>query len=42
VLTATVADTGELRWWILGFGSQFRVESPARLRKELAAAASQT
>ena len=31
---ALVADTAQLRWWILGFGSQVEVISPKSLRKE--------
>lgn len=36
-LTATVDDTDELRWWILGFGANVEVLKPAKLRKEIAA-----
>jgi predicted DNA-binding transcriptional regulator YafY len=35
-VTATVADTAELRWWIMGFGPQIEVVKPAGLRKEFA------
>ena len=31
---AKVSDTAQLRWWILGFGSQVEVISPKRLRLE--------
>ncbi len=34
-IKATVADTSELRFWILGFGSSAEVVRPASLRKEL-------
>ncbi len=37
LLTATIADTAELRWWLLGFGSQVKVLGPPELRKEFAA-----
>lgn len=33
-LTATVADTAELRWWLLGFGGGVEVEGPKALRGE--------
>lgn len=39
MLTATVPDTGQLRWWLLGFGSQIEVLAPDHLRKEMAACA---
>jgi len=32
VLSATVQDTNELRWWLLGFGDQVEVLEPAELR----------
>lgn len=32
----TVADTAELRWWLLAFGSQVEVIKPRALRRELA------
>jgi len=35
-IKATVADTSELRFWILGFGSSVEVVRPVSLRKELA------
>lgn len=34
LVTATVADTDQLRWWLLGFGSQVEVLEPTELRKE--------
>ena len=34
-LTATVADTSELRWWLLGFGDGVEVIGPKSLRKEI-------
>ena len=34
-IKATVADTSELRFWILGFGSSVEVVRPASLRKEI-------
>jgi predicted DNA-binding transcriptional regulator YafY len=34
-IKATVADTSELRFWILGFGSSAEVIRPTSLRKEL-------
>lgn len=37
---ATVSDTAQLRWWLLGFGSQVEVQKPIRLRRELAKIAS--
>lgn len=44
LVEATVGDTQELRWWLLGFGDRLEVMSPRRLRNEvselLAAAAS--
>jgi predicted DNA-binding transcriptional regulator YafY len=36
-ISATVADTLQLRWWLLGFGDGVEVLGPARLRAELAA-----
>lgn len=32
---ATVLDTEELRWWILGFGGYVEIVSPVRLRNEI-------
>ena len=37
LVEATVADTQELRWWLLGFGGAVEVLSPASLRGEFAA-----
>ena len=34
LVEATVADTAELRWWLLGFGSAVEVVEPASLREE--------
>ena len=34
LVEATVADTGELRWWLAGFGSLVEVLGPATLRDE--------
>jgi predicted DNA-binding transcriptional regulator YafY len=36
---ATVADTQQLRWWLLGFGDKVEVLGPAGLRAEFAALA---
>lgn len=33
-LKATVPDTAQLRWWLLGFGDQVEVLEPASLREE--------
>lgn len=35
IVTATVADTAQLRWWLLGFGDQVEVLSPKTLRHEM-------
>lgn len=35
-LTATVADTWQLRWWILSQGDGIEVTAPGSLRKEVA------
>lgn len=35
-IAATVMDTRELRWWLLGFGSAVEVVRPAALRKAMA------
>jgi predicted DNA-binding transcriptional regulator YafY len=35
-LSATVADTAQLRWWLLSFGSSVEVIEPASLREEMA------
>ena len=34
-ITATVHDTSQLRWWLLGFGDQLGVVAPASLRDTL-------
>jgi predicted DNA-binding transcriptional regulator YafY len=34
-VSATVLDTKELRWWLLGFGDQVTVLGPARLRDQM-------
>lgn len=34
-LTATVADTAQLRWWLLGFGDGVEVTGPKALRDEI-------
>ena len=34
LLEATVPDTADLRWWLLGFGSAVEVLEPASLREE--------
>lgn len=34
LVEATVRDTQELRWWLLGFGDGVEVIAPAHLRKE--------
>jgi predicted DNA-binding transcriptional regulator YafY len=36
-VTATVADTPQLQWWLLGFGEGVEVISPSELRQTLAA-----
>lgn len=35
LVEATVADTGQLRWWLLGFGGRIEVLEPQGLRVEL-------
>ncbi|MEW6166793.1 MAG: WYL domain-containing protein [Pseudomonadota bacterium] len=35
-VSATVADTDELRWWLLSFGAKLEVLKPLKLRRELA------
>lgn len=35
-ISATVKDTSELRWWLLGFGDKVEVLSPETLRQEFA------
>ena len=39
LVEATVADTADLRWWLLGFGSAVEVLEPASLREEFQAQA---
>lgn len=34
-VSATVLDTKELRWWLLGFGDQVTVLGPTRLRDQM-------
>lgn len=34
-LTATVPDTLQIQWWLLGFGDQTQVISPAKLRNKI-------
>jgi len=41
-LRATVNDTQQLRWWLLGFGPSIEVVKPAKLRRELANTAAAT
>lgn len=36
LITATVTNTSQLRWWLLGFGKNIQVFEPDFLRKELA------
>lgn len=38
-VVVTVADTPQLRWWLMGFGAGVEVVSPLNLRSELAAVA---
>ena len=35
MVEATVADTGQLRWWLLGFGERVEVVEPEGLRGEM-------
>ena len=39
LIKATVADTAQLRWWLLGFGDKVEVVKPKKLRDEFAAIA---
>jgi len=41
-VAATVRDTSELRWWLLGFADQVEVTAPVSVRNELATAAAAT
>ncbi len=36
LVEATVLDTAQLRWWLLGFGAQVEIVGPKHLRAELA------
>ena len=36
-VSATVRDTEQLRWWLLGFGGKVEVIGPAALRRDIAA-----
>lgn len=38
-ITGTVPDTGQLHWWLLGFGDNVEVLAPAELREEMKAVA---
>ena len=35
LVKATVSDTAQLRWWLLGFGGQVEVIKPNFLREEM-------
>ena len=35
-ITATVKDTGQLRWWLMGFGAQVEVIGPESVRQAIA------
>jgi predicted DNA-binding transcriptional regulator YafY len=37
LVKATIADTAQLRWWLLGFGDRVEVRKPKRLREEFRA-----
>ena len=39
MVTATVPDTSQLRWWLLGFGGEVEVLKPGSLRRKIADAA---
>ena len=39
VLAATVRDSAEIRWWLLGFGDKVEVLGPKNLREEFSAIA---
>jgi predicted DNA-binding transcriptional regulator YafY len=41
VITATVADTMQIRWWLRGYGADLEVMEPASLREEFARLAQQ-
>ena len=34
LLKAKLADTSQLRWWLLGFGDQVEIIKPSKLREE--------
>lgn len=38
-LQATVSDTEELRWWLLGYGDAIRVKQPISIRNEIVSTA---
>lgn len=40
-LEASVRDTGQLQWWLLGFGAQVEVLEPQDLRKKMASVSKQ-
>jgi predicted DNA-binding transcriptional regulator YafY len=40
-VSATVADTDDLRWWLLGFGEHVEVVKPGKLRNEMRRRASE-
>jgi predicted DNA-binding transcriptional regulator YafY len=40
LVTATVQDTSELRWWLLGFGDQVEILGPTELRNYFSETAS--
>jgi predicted DNA-binding transcriptional regulator YafY len=40
-VTSTIADTPQLRWWILGFGEGVEVINPGELRHSIATAANE-
>ena len=35
IIKATLPDTSQLRWWLLGFGSGVEVLGPSSLEKNL-------
>ncbi len=39
LVTATARDSGQLEWWLLGFGDLVTILEPSRLRAKIAAAA---
>jgi predicted DNA-binding transcriptional regulator YafY len=36
LVTATLADTQQLTWWLLGFGDKIEVIEPIELRQKIA------